>query len=248
MEGGVIPAGKYLIGANAYVAASATTNVRIAVYVGGEIDDPTGATLLRDFGSLPTTETAGYKFFSCEPIAIPAGNIWLVARSTRTIAAEDERSNPAQNGNWQADNGYYAWTGAETNPTVEFPAIVPAGAFVANKLLRMQLVVTPSSGAGVNQPTTSVSYSSVTIIKGQSATLTWAATNADSVTIDNGIGAVATSGSIAVSPKQTTVYTITAVSDIGTATSQITVLVRPTGSILPGQGIRKIGVGHIGEG
>jgi hypothetical protein len=53
------------------------------------------------------------------------------------------------------------------------------------------------------------------VTAGQSATLTWTATNAASISIDQGIGAVAATGSRVVTPAATTTYTITAVNTAG---------------------------------
>ena len=58
---------------------------------------------------------------------------------------------------------------------------------------------------------------------GQNATLTWTTANAASVSIDQGIGAVASSGSQIVSPAATTTYTITATNGTATATATATV-------------------------
>jgi hypothetical protein len=64
-----------------------------------------------------------------------------------------------------------------------------------------------------------------TIMCGQSSTLSWTVEHADSVSIDQGIGSVALTGSIKVSPSQTTTYTLTAT---GTpAIKEITVTVIP---------------------
>ncbi|MBN1843576.1 MAG: hypothetical protein JW883_15015, partial [Deltaproteobacteria bacterium] len=60
---------------------------------------------------------------------------------------------------------------------------------------------------------------------GESATLTWSSTNADSATIDQGIGGVPVNGSTSVSPTETTTYTITATGLVGTATDIVTVTV-----------------------
>ncbi len=59
---------------------------------------------------------------------------------------------------------------------------------------------------------------------GQSAMLSWTSSNATSLSIDQGIGAVnGPSGSISVSPGATTIYTITATNGTATATAQATV-------------------------
>lgn len=70
-------------------------------------------------------------------------------------------------------------------------------------------------------------YASPTnILAGESATLFWQTENAESVAI-SGIGAVAASGSQAVSPTQTTTYVLTARNPYGEASAQVTIQVTP---------------------
>jgi len=76
-------------------------------------------------------------------------------------------------------------------------------------------------------PTVTISASPETILQGESSTLTWSSTNADSVTIESGIGAVDLNGSVLVSPLQSTTYTITATGPSGTVTNSVTVTVTP---------------------
>ncbi|YCM46518.1 CotH kinase family protein [Verrucomicrobiaceae bacterium 227] len=62
------------------------------------------------------------------------------------------------------------------------------------------------------------------IANGESTTLDWQITDADTAGIDNGIGSVdASSGSLVVSPTSTTTYTLTATNGGGTTTSEVTV-------------------------
>ena len=56
------------------------------------------------------------------------------------------------------------------------------------------------------------------IDSGDSATLLWNVTGADSISIDNGIGDVAPAGTETISPTTTTTYTITAINSAGTST------------------------------
>jgi hypothetical protein len=63
-----------------------------------------------------------------------------------------------------------------------------------------------------------------TINEGESATLSWSISDADSATIDNDIGPVdPVSGSLEVSPLSTTTYTLTATNDNGSVTRKVTV-------------------------
>jgi hypothetical protein len=63
--------------------------------------------------------------------------------------------------------------------------------------------------------------SSGEIAEGESATLTWEVTGADTVTIVPGIGDVPQSGSIDVSPGEGTIYTLTAVNTVGDASRSV---------------------------
>lgn len=73
----------------------------------------------------------------------------------------------------------------------------------------------------------SFTASPAAIIPGGSSTLQWAVTGAGSVQINQGIGAVAASGSKQVSPASTTTYKLTAQSAGGTVTAQVQVQVNP---------------------
>ncbi len=63
------------------------------------------------------------------------------------------------------------------------------------------------------------------IVAGGTSTLSWDAGSAGRCTIEPGIGAVGLNGSIAITPAQTTTYTITAEGPLGRATSEVTVKV-----------------------
>jgi hypothetical protein len=67
------------------------------------------------------------------------------------------------------------------------------------------------------------------IVSGESVTLSWSTSNATSVSIDNGIGAQPVSGSVSVSPLETTIYTLTATDAAGSASAQTTITVSPPG-------------------
>src|SRR5258708_6067951 len=81
----------------------------------------------------------------------------------------------------------------------------------------------PSTQPG--SPAIPASASATSITPGQSTTLTWSATNATSVTVDNGVGAVATAGSMTMSPAQTATYTFTATGNGASARTAVTVTV-----------------------
>jgi hypothetical protein len=73
-----------------------------------------------------------------------------------------------------------------------------------------------SSAASTDLPVIEYFTASPAVInRGSSSTLSWNASNATSVTIDNGIGSVASSGSIVTSPSATTNYTLQATNRAG---------------------------------
>jgi hypothetical protein len=81
-------------------------------------------------------------------------------------------------------------------------------------------------------PTAIFTATPSTISSGQSVILSWATTDAVSVTINQGIGAVAPSGFLTVTPTATTIYTLTATNPTGSAVrdAAVTVTTTPTGS------------------
>jgi len=66
-----------------------------------------------------------------------------------------------------------------------------------------------------------------TIEEGESATLGWQVTDADSVTISHGIGEVNSSGSYTVSPTETITYILTATNSAGSVTDTAMITVNP---------------------
>lgn len=74
-------------------------------------------------------------------------------------------------------------------------------------------------------PSLSVAADPETIQLGESTTLSWSSTGADSCVIEPGIGNVAADGSIALSPAQTTTYTITGTGSGGSSSASVRVTV-----------------------
>jgi hypothetical protein len=82
-------------------------------------------------------------------------------------------------------------------------------------------------GSGNTAPPQVLSFEAnpQSVLPGESSTLSWQTSNADSVTIDQGVGSVPTSGSASVSPSAQTTYTLTATNANGSVTRQVTVSV-----------------------
>jgi len=74
---------------------------------------------------------------------------------------------------------------------------------------------------------TGFSASPETIDEGDSATLSWTVTNADSVSIDYGIGTVPLTGITTVNPTTDTTYTLIATNSAGPVIATVTVTVAP---------------------
>ena len=84
-------------------------------------------------------------------------------------------------------------------------------------------IVIKQTGGPLPPPQVSFATDPGSVHTGESSTLKWSTTNADSVSIDQGIGRVNPNGLIAVSPSQTTTYTLTAGNSGGTARAKVTV-------------------------
>ncbi len=82
-----------------------------------------------------------------------------------------------------------------------------------------------SSVIPIPVPEIAFSAEPLSIISGESSTLSWEVTNADTVTIDNDIGSVSPTGSMVVTPQETTSYIISAIGPGGTATDTVTITV-----------------------
>lgn len=75
------------------------------------------------------------------------------------------------------------------------------------------------------RPTVNLYASPLSIQRGQSATLNWTSTNATSLSLSPGIGAVTAEGRQTVSPQETTTYTITASGPGGTSDASVNISV-----------------------
>jgi len=93
------------------------------------------------------------------------------------------------------------------------------------------------------EPVINVSADPTTIFPGETSVLTWSTTNADILTIDNGIGSVSLDYSMTVSPTDTTTYTFIAIGPGGETMSQVTITVihPPTAEITANPANIKLG-------
>jgi hypothetical protein len=69
--------------------------------------------------------------------------------------------------------------------------------------------------------------SNTSVIAGNQAKLYWTVADADTITIDNGIGSVGASGTTYIYPTATTTYTLMASNGGNTVAQSVTVIVTP---------------------
>jgi uncharacterized protein (TIGR03437 family) len=134
-----------------------------------------------------------------------------------------------------------ARVGSQAPTGDQIPVVLTVGA--ASSAAGLYISVAPPPPPA---PTVSLTAAPDSIWRGQSSTLRWSSTNASRASIDQGIGNVPVTGSLTVSPAETTTYTITVAGAGGTASASATVRVSvldadpaemispPDGSTLPG--------------
>ncbi len=141
----------------------------------------------------------------------------------------------------EGDALHYQWTQI-SGPTVILAtpaAVTTTFTSVAGQTYVFKLTVTDTGGlfssattrvsSATAAPATVVRFDATpsTISAGQSSQLTWLVQGASSVSISNGVGNVAATGSTTVTPATTTTYTLTAVAPAGNVTATATVTVGP---------------------
>ncbi|GAH83088.1 unnamed protein product, partial [marine sediment metagenome] len=103
--------------------------------------------------------------------------------------------------------------------------------FVLSFTMIILIFMAGCSGLSLTEPIiNSFSADPTTITVGESSVLSWSITDANSVTIDNGVGSVTFTGNTMVNPVVTTTYTLTATNNTGSVTAMITVTVNPLAS------------------
>jgi hypothetical protein len=200
------------------VSASINQSIGSVAVNGNRSVSPTQTTTY----TLTVTNSAGAtatcnKTITVHPVVVPAPSCVLNANPTTIDAGNSSRLT------WTAQN---AVTGTinqgvgEVNPnnagafrnvspsnTTTYTMTVTNSAGVTATCART-ITVTPRPEAPVCN---SFTASPATITRGGNSTLTWNTTNANTVSINNGVGSVAVDGSTSVSPLQTVTYTLTAI-------------------------------------
>jgi hypothetical protein len=110
--------------------------------------------------------------------------------------------------------------------------VAPTGAKTASVTLQMpgnsgQIATFDNVSLRALPPSAEFNAGPTLIAAGQPATLVWATSSTPNVTIEPGLGARPTTGSVTVHPTQTTTYTLTASGPLGSVTKQVTITVVP---------------------
>ncbi|MBM3118089.1 MAG: hypothetical protein FJ006_00800 [Chloroflexi bacterium] len=176
-----------------------------------------------------TTQPPVINSFDARPPTIAAGESatlsWSVAGATAVSIDQGV--------------GNVALTGSRAvTPSVTIVYTLTATNAAGSSTATAQVIVSgaPSPPPSPSLPVVnSFTASPPSITVGGSATLSWNVSNATSVTIDQGVGVVASSGTTSVFPAATTTYTLTAANAAGstTASAQVVVSGAPSPSGLP---------------
>jgi len=174
---------------------------------------------------------------------LPPLNIRPVARAGGPYAGGVNQTITFDGSGSTDPNGYpltYAW---DFGDGFSGSGVSPTHIYTSPSIYAVKLTVSNDKGGTASDttkatiqcspPTVSITADPTAIKRGDPCALIWTSENAQSVSIDNGIGAVAASGTISVPPQITTTYTITATGACGTQTQSVTVTVYqlPTVSI-----------------
>ncbi len=186
----------------------------------------TGATVTNPLGNNPGGEIPAYVvdgLTSTKWLDFNKGALVLsypapvTADGYRFATANDAKERDPVSWVLEASDDGTTWSEVETK--TDYPSPVDRFTYTPAILFQSPVPLT------INEFTTSRPR----VGTGESATLSWNTVGSTSVTIDNGVGPVAETGTFSVSPAADTTYTLTATKGAETLTRQVTITVVPTG-------------------
>jgi hypothetical protein len=191
----------------------------IQVLTANGVTPPPSPVLSVSAATMTFSATAGGPTAAAQTISISnsgGGTLsWTAAKTQAWLSISATSGTGAATISVQAATGSLAAGTYNDTVTISAPGATPASRTVA---------VTFTVGSA--QPSiTSFTATQTSIAAGQSTSLSWTASNAASVSIDQGVGAVSASGSTSVSPAATTTYTLTAANGAGSVTRSIVITV-----------------------
>ena len=173
---------------------------------------PTGSTTAQQTVTV-TSPTLGFQSCYASPTNIMSGE----------SATLNWTANNATSVSISGVSGTFGVTGSQVvSPTTSTTYTVTAnGPGNSTAVWRIKLHVTRPDARGYP-----VHGLPQTIRSGQTTTLVWSVENGTTISINNGVGTVAATGSISVSPATTTTYTLTATNAVGTVTAMAAITVQ----------------------
>lgn len=208
------------------------------------IDNNIGAVDLNGEMSVSPTTTTQYRILATGPGGRADAEVTVrVNDPTPTVTITATPPTIAQ-----GESATLEWTSSgATSCTIEpdIGAVDPNGSISVSPEATTiyTITATGSGGAATAQvsvtvvasgpPTVTFDPANSTIAQGESVTLSWTSVRATAAHIDNGVGVVATSGSVTVTPENTTVYTLTVSGPGGSASAGANVYVTGTPSPQP---------------
>jgi len=119
---------RHMTGANIY-CTNHSDQIRLALYYGGSLTDPSGAILLKDFGLTSGSVINDFIFIACSPeVAIPANCVlWFVFKGDNPAGFYVPRTaSLAHHGNTSSDAGAYTLNNhIDSDPDVAFERTLP---------------------------------------------------------------------------------------------------------------------------
>lgn len=166
MGGTFVGTDQVLDGAEFWLSGNGTDSVRVAIYVGGTVDDPSGATLLEDLGQITPAATIGWvrANSSTNPTISANSVVWVYLHgtgATSTTATTDD----TDTGDFQSARGRASFSSSSKLASEAPPATLPAASF-SNFWYAWRL---DYSAAGASGPT--LDTVPATAYPGQSRTL-----------------------------------------------------------------------------
>jgi PKD repeat protein len=111
-------------------------------------------------------------------------------------------------------------------PPASTPASTPAATTPAKPVVEEQPAINiPAPASKQDLPVILLTVNPATINAGGSATLSWTVTNATSVTIDHGVGAVGLTGTKSITPAVSTTYKLSASNAAGATVKTVSIIV-----------------------
>lgn len=142
------PSGHQFTGARIY-CANHSDDVRVGVYQGGTISDPSGATLLKDLGLTSGSVVDDWVEISFTPaVAVPDSTpLWFIVKGDNVSGFQLVRkADPAHHGDMKrADGAYGLDNHLSIDPDVAFVATLPSAAVssTGSNYYKMELIIEP---------------------------------------------------------------------------------------------------------